>query len=406
VKYVVIIGDGMADRGLKELGGRTPLEQAFTPNMDKLAREGTVGMVRTVPRGLHPGSDVANLSILGYDPGAYYTGRAPLEAASIGVKLGERDVAYRCNLVTLGFNKEKTRASMEDYSAGHISTEEARVLMEDLNAEIGSKDVSFYPGISYRHLMVWAGGEAGPECTPPHDIIGKEITDYLPLGPGCEFLKGLMVASLGVLERHEINRKRVEGGKRPANSIWLWGQGRKPSLPLFSEKYGLKGAMVSAVDLTKGLGIYAGLEILNVPGVTGYLDTNYAGKAEYSLKALERVDLVYIHVEAPDEASHSGNYKDKIRAIEDIDALVLGTILRGMRAFEDYRILLMTDHHTPVELRTHTDEPVPFVIYDSRFKRRNRVGYSEGIAGAEGAVRVERGHELMDYFIKSVLEGD
>jgi 2,3-bisphosphoglycerate-independent phosphoglycerate mutase len=406
MKYVVIIGDGMADRGLKELGGMTPLQKAFTPNMDKLAREGAPGMVRTVPEGILPGSDVANLSILGYDPGAFYTGRAPLEAASMGVKLDDRDVAYRCNLVTLSFNRERTKARMEDYSAGHISTEEARVLIEDLNAKLGSKDISFYPGISYRHLMVWSGGESGPECTPPHDIIGKEVTDYLPLGPGCELLKELMVASLGVLEGHEINKKRAEGGKNPANSIWLWGQGRKPSLPPFSEKYGLKGAMVSAVDLTKGLGIYAGLEILDVPGVTGYLDTNYVGKAEYSLKALETVDLVYIHVEAPDEASHSGSYKDKIRAIEDIDALVLGTILRGMRAFEDYRILLMTDHPTPVELRTHTDEPVPFVIYDSRVKNQNRVGYNEEIANAEGVVRVERGHELMDHLIKSELPGE
>jgi 2,3-bisphosphoglycerate-independent phosphoglycerate mutase len=401
MKYAVIIGDGMTDRGLKELGGRTPLQAAFTPNMDKLAKEGTLGVVRTIPEGLHPGSDVANLSILGYDPKKFYTGRAPLEAASIGVKLGDKDVAFRCNLVTLRYDREKTKAYMEDYSAGHISTAEARVLIEDLNKEIGAEGVSFYPGVSYRHLMVWTDGEAGSECTPPHDIIGKEITDYLPLGSGSEFLRALMRDSVDILESHEINKQRISSGKKPANSIWLWGQGGKPQLPLFSEKYGIKGAMVSAVDLTKGLGIYIGMEILNVPGVTGYLDTNYVGKAEYSLEALERVDLVYIHVEAPDEASHAGNYKDKIKAIEDFDALVVGTVLRGIRAFEDYRVLVMPDHPTPIEVRTHTDEPVPFVIYDSREKKNNKGAvFSEEILNAEGVVKIQHGHELMDYFIR------
>lgn len=396
-----MIGDGMADRKLAELGGLTPLQKAFTPNMDKLAREGTLGVVRTVPEGSPPGSDVANLSIMGYDPARYYTGRAPLEAASMGVDLGEGDVAFRCNLVTLHFDKDRKRACMEDYSAGHISTAEARALIEELDRKAGSDRVRFHAGISYRHLMVWSQGEAGAECTPPHDITGKEVTDYLPLGPGAEFLRGLMLSSVGILESHEVNRQRQAAGKRPANSIWLWGQGRKPSLPLFGDRYGLRGALVSAVDLTKGLGMYAGLEVLDVPGVTGYLDTNYAGKAEYSLKALERVDFVYIHVEAPDEASHAGNYKDKIKAIEDFDALVVGTVMRGMRPFHDYRILLMPDHPTPIELKTHTDEPVPFVIYDSRAKRRNSAGFSEEILEAEGAVRIERGHELMDYFIKS-----
>jgi 2,3-bisphosphoglycerate-independent phosphoglycerate mutase len=401
MKYVILIGDGMADRRLKELDGKTPLEAAFTPNMDKLAREGTQGSVRTVPEGMQPGSDVANMSILGYDPSEFYSGRGPLEAASMGVELKETDMAFRCNLVTLGFNKEKTRAHMADYSADHVTSAESRVLMEELNREIGSKGVIFYPGVSYRNLMVWAEGEAEAELTPPHDITGKDITDYLPMGPGGEFLQDLMRSSVGILERHEVNAKRVGKGKRPANSIWLWGQGRKPSLPMLEEKYGIRGAMVSAVDLTKGLGIYAGMDILDVPGVTGYLDTNYAGKAEYSLKALEGVDLVYIHVEAPDEASHEGDYRNKIKAIEDFDALVVGAVMRGMKAFDEYRVLLMPDHATPVEVMTHTDEPVPFVIYDSRAKKENRNPFfSEEILKDADAVKIERGFELMEYFVK------
>ena len=401
MKYVVLIGDGMADWPIRELGGKTPLQAAFTPNMDKLAREGQRGVVNTIPEGFSPGSDVANLGIMGYDPAKYYTGRAPLEAASMGVELNDKDVAYRCNLVTLKFNREKTKAFMEDYSAGHISSADAKSLVEFLGREMDVKEVVFHPGVSYRHLMIWKGGRAGAECTPPHDIIGKEITDYLPLGSGGEFLRDLMRDSVDVLELHEINRQRLDMGKNPANSIWLWGQGRKPSLPSFKEKYGVDGALVSAVDLARGLGLYIGLEILQVPGITGYLDTNYAGKAEHSLEALERVDFVYVHVEAPDEAGHSGNYEDKIKAIEDFDALVVGTMLRGLKEFEEYRVLLMPDHATPIEVRTHTTEPVPFIIFDSRSVRDNTdASYSEEILDLEDALRITRGHDLMEYFIK------
>lgn len=391
----------MTDRPLKELGGKTPLQKAFTPNMDRLAKEGIMGSARTVPAGFHPGSDIANLSILGYNPRDYYTGRAPLEAASIGVELKEGDVAYRCNLVTLRYDKQKVSAIMEDHSGGHISTDEAALLIKDINKKLGNETLTFYPGVSYRHLMVWKDGEANVECIPPHDIIGKDIAGYLPTGYGEEVLREAMHNSVGILESHSVNKERVNNGKNPANSIWLWGQGKKPNLPKFSDKYGIKGALVSAVDLTKGLGIYAGFEILNVPGVTGYLDTNYAGKAEYSLSALDKADLVYIHVEAPDEAGHSGNYKDKIKAIEDIDALVVGAVLRGAKAFEEYRILLMPDHATPVEIRTHTDEPVPFVIYDSRLKKKNEGAvFDESITGRGDIVVVEEGYKLMDYFIK------
>jgi 2,3-bisphosphoglycerate-independent phosphoglycerate mutase len=401
MKYIVIIGDGMADRPLKELEGKTPLQRAFTPNMDRLAREGLIGMVRTVPPGFHPGSDVANLSILGYDPRKFYSGRAPLEAASMGVELGQNDVAYRCNLVTLKFDKEKVRAVMEDYSGGHISTAEAHELITDINGQLGTDDIRFYPGVSYRHLMVWRNGELDVECVPPHDISGKEIADYLPSGQGEEVLRELMRSSVGVLNCHPVNRERVAQGKKPANSIWLWGQGKKPRIPTFREKYSLSGALVSAVDLTKGLGVCAGFEILSVPGVTGYIDTNYTGKAEYSLKALEKCDFVYIHVEAPDEAGHSGNYRDKVKAIEDFDALVVGTVLRGAKAFDEYRILLMPDHATPIEARTHTSEPIPFVIYDSRTRHDNKgAAFEEGIAERKDIKVVEEGHTLMDYFIK------
>ncbi|MBI4823404.1 MAG: cofactor-independent phosphoglycerate mutase [Nitrospirae bacterium] len=401
MKYVVIVGDGMADWPLKELGGRTPLQKAFTPNMDKLAKEGTIGMVKTIPNGFSPGSDVANMSILGYDPLKFYTGRAPFEAVSMGIELKDEDAAYRCNLVTLRFNKTKTKAYMEDYSAGHISTAEASAVIDELNKKLGSKDIAFYSGVSYRNLMVWSKGLLQPECTPPHDITGKEIFGYLPVGQGEDVLRNLMLNSVDILEPHPLNKERVRQGKKPANSIWLWGQGKKPKLPTFNKKYRIKGSLVSAVDLTRGLGIYAGFEILDVPNVTGYLDTNYVGKAEYSLKALERVDLAYIHVEAPDEAGHSGNYNDKIKAIEDIDALVVGTVLRGMKAFDEYKILFLPDHATPVEVKTHTPEPVPFVIYDSRSKRKNEgAAFDETIKDRDNIMVIEEGYKLMDYFIK------
>ncbi|VAX27267.1 Predicted functional analog of homoserine kinase, partial [hydrothermal vent metagenome] len=404
MKYIVIIGDGMADRPIEELGGKTPLQAAFTPNMDRLARTGIPGKVRTIPEGFSPGSDVANLSILGYNPAKYYPGRAPLEAVSMGVQLDNTDVAFRCNLVTLKYSRKRDRAIMEDYSAGHISTEEAGELIDALNRELGDDSVTFHPGISYRHLMVWKNGEYELECVPPHDIIGKEITGYLPVGKGEDLIRNLMTLSVAVLEGHPVNKKRISEGKLPANSIWLWGQGRKPDISTFREKYGVSGALVSAVDLTKGLGIYAGFEILKVPGVTGYLDTNYMGKAEYALKALDKHDFVYIHVEAPDEAGHGGNYRDKIRAIEDFDALVVGTVMRGARSFEQYRILLMPDHPTPVEVRTHTADPVPFVIYDSTDAKDNPgVTFDESITERDGIVVIEEGHRLMDYFIKGAL---
>lgn len=398
MKYIVIVPDGAADYPLEELGGLTPLQAARTPNMDWLACHGLTGSVKNIPQGFSPGSDVANLSILGYDPKVYYTGRAPLEAVSMGLNLSKNDVAYRCNLVTLKV-LDKNKIFMEDYSAGHISSEEAKSLIEEIDRKLGSDNLRFYPGVSYRHIMLWKDGSDEVECTPPHDITGKEISMYLPVGKNSKFLKDLIFKSMDILKDHQINKKRVSEGKKPANSIWLWGQGRTPMLPKFQEKYGISGALISAVDLTKGLGILAGFHIINVPGATGWIDTNYEGKADYALNALERVDFVYIHIEAPDEAGHQGDYKLKIKAIEDIDSIVIKKILdEAPRKFKEFKILLLPDHPTPIKLRTHTDEPVPFVIYDSnRTEKKNRE-FSEEILKSPD-IQIEDGYKLMNLFI-------
>ncbi len=403
MKYVVIIGDGMADRPVEVLDGKTPLQRAAIPNMDRLVQQGTVGKIRTVPEGFHPGSDIANLNILGYDPQKFYSGRAPLEAASIGIDLRENDVAYRCNLVTLKYNKDKTRAVMDDYSSGHISTGESTELMNEINSEIGSAEIRFYPGVSYRHIMVWSSGATDIECTPPHDITGKDIADYLPVGDREDMLRDIMMKASGILEGHPVNRERMKKGNKPANSIWFWGQGKKLNIPTFREKYSLEGALVSAVDLMRGLGINAGFEILQVPGITGYLDTNYIGKAEAALNALKQKDIVYIHVEAPDEAGHSGKVTDKIQAIEDFDRLVVGTVMEGLKSFDEYRVLILPDHATPISIKTHSEEPVPFVIFDSRNRRENKsIGFDETITERDDILIFEEGHKLMDYFIKNI----
>jgi len=398
----------MADRPLAELSGKTCLQAAQTPNLDRLARHGQPGMVHTVPDGFQPGSDVANLSVLGYDPKRYYTGRSPLEAVSIGVELGPDDVAYRCNLVTFRIVSGRTptsgsrrRAIMEDFSAGHISTQEARQLIEELNRALGTDRIRFYAGVSYRHLMVWKGGRERIECTPPHDIQDKDIADYLPRGEDDDVINGLMESSYDLLADHPLNKNRVHNGKRPANSIWLWGQGRRPSLPTFREKYGLEGAMISAVDLTKGIGLCAGFDVINVPGATGWIDTNYVGKAEHALFALKTKDFVYLHVEAPDEAGHTGDIKNKLKAIEDFDEFIVGNIVQGMKQFNEYRILVLPDHPTPIEIRTHSADPVPFVLYDSRERRAGEaIPYDERIADRQDALLFTEGYRLMDYFLK------
>jgi len=398
MKYIVIVPDGAADYPLDELGGLTPLQVANTPNMDYLASCGITGSVRNIPPGFSPGSDVANLSILGYDPKVYYTGRAPLEAVSMGLNLSKDDVAYRCNLVTLKII-DKKRILMEDYSAGHISSEEAKILIEEVNSKLGNDSLKFYPGVSYRHIMIWKGGSEDVECTPPHDITGKEISMYLPIGKNSQILKELIFKSMDILKDHPVNKKRISEGKKPANSIWLWGQGKTPSLPTFKEKYGVSGALISAVDLTKGLGILAGFHIINVPGATGWIDTNYVGKAEYALNSLERVDFVYIHIEAPDEAGHQGDYKLKIKALEDIDSIVVKRVLDGAsKRFKEFKILLLPDHPTPVKVKTHTAEPVPFIIYDSTKEYEKKRKFSEEIVISPD-IQIEEGFKLMDLFI-------
>jgi 2,3-bisphosphoglycerate-independent phosphoglycerate mutase len=333
--------------------------------MDFLAERGEVGVLRTIPDGFEPGSDVANLTILGYNPRKFYSGRAPIEAAYRGIKLGQHDVAYRCNLVTLKIPdiKDLKNAVMEDYSAGHITTKEAKVIIDDLNKVIGNKYISFYSGVSYRHIMVWKNGRHRIRCTPPHDISGRKIERYLPEGNGDGILRSIMEKSVEFLSRHRINRKRIESGLRPANSIWLWGQGRDIEMPTYKEKYRLRGTLISAVDLTRGLGIKAGFRIIKVRGATGYLDTNYEGKAMAALRSLRDHDIAYVHVEAPDEAGHNGDVNAKVKAIEDFDKKVVGEIIKGVKRYEEYSILVLPDHFTPVSVRTHTDNPVPYVIY-------------------------------------------
>lgn len=365
MKYVILQGDGMPDHKLPELDGKTPLEVARTPNLDMIAKHAQMfGMVKTIPDPLPPGSDVGNLTVLGYDPMVYYTGRSPLEAASIGVNLEQGDVTLRCNLVTL--QDENGSTIMEDYSAGHISSEEASEIISGLQKELDLNSFTLHPGVSYRHLLVWPGGNMGINTTPPHDISGKAIEAHLPSGEGAQKLSELIEKSREILKDHPVNKKRIEEGKNPANSIWLWGQGTAPKMPTFKELYGLTGSVISAVDLVKGIGIYAGLEVINVPGATGYLDTNYEGKVDYALDSLERLDLTMIHIESTDETGHVGKAELKIQAIEDFDGRVVGRVLEGIKRFDEYRILVMSDHPTPIDLRTHVNEPVPFAIYDSR----------------------------------------
>lgn len=398
MKYIVLLGDGMSDEAVKDLDGKTPLQAAKTPHMDAMARRGRIGLAHTVPKGLPPGSDVANLSVFGYDPRTCYTGRSPLEAASMGVQLGPNDVAFRVNLVNL--LPTKGTLVMNDYSAGHISTEEGRELIEAIQQQIGDDEFQFYPGVGYRHLMVWRNGKSGMSATPPHDISGKSILDYLPKGEGADKLIYLMNSSQMILNNHPQYRRRLEADKIPANSIWLWGHGKAPRMEPFKEKFGLTGAVISAVDLINGIGIGAGLDVIRVEGATGYLDTNYEGKVQAALEALETHDYVYLHVEAPDEASHSGNLSHKLQAIEDFDAKVVGPIMEGIRRFGSFRILCTPDHPTPLRLKTHTDAPVPFIIYDGGESEDDSIaGYDEDSARTSGLV-LEEGHRLMELLLE------
>lgn len=392
MKVIILLGDGMSDISYGELDNKSPLQYAATPNMDFMARHGLVGLAHTVPDGLPPGSDVANLSVFGYDPRTCYTGRSPLEAISMGVALGPDDVAFRMNLITL--KPQGSSIYMQDFSAGHISTAEAHELVETLQKDLGTAEIEFHPGVGYRHLMVWRGGRDGMRTTPPHDISGKAIRDSLPSGDGADKLINIMNHAQMALHNHPVNVRRKEQGNLPANSVWLWGHGKTPRIEPYREKFGLSGAVISAVDLIKGIGVCAGLDIINVEGATGYIDTNYLGKGRAALAALENHDFVYVHVEAPDEASHAGNMQHKLQAIEDFDRLVVGTVLEGIGKFGDYAVLCMPDHPTPVKLMTHTSEPVPFVIYRGGTGEGNgAVSYDEIQAKSTGLLM--EGHSLL-----------
>lgn len=400
MKYVVVQGDGMADRPMPELSNRTPLDVANTPHLDRMASRGILGMTPTIPRGMPPGSDVGTMSILGYDPRQYHTGRSPIEAASMGVQLGADDVAFRCNLVTV--EAADGDELMRDFTAGHISTEEAARLIEDIAAACGGNGLEFHPGVSYRHLLVWRGGEQEMRTTPPHDIVGQSIAAHLPDGHGAERLRDVMERSRAVLRDHPVNAERGARGAAQATQIWLWGQGRQPSVPTLKERFGLDGAVIAAVDLVNGLGVLAGLDRIRVPGATGYLDTDYGAKAEYGLRSLCDHNFLFLHVEAPDEAGHMGDAREKVKAIEAIDELIVGRFFDGLSQFGDWRMMVLPDHPTPCALKTHSDEPVPFTVFSSsdleKAKGPSR-RYTEADARDHG-IFIPNAHTMLERFLR------
>lgn len=397
MKYIVILGDGMADEPIAELGDRTPLEYAKTPAMDALAGQGELGLSKTVPASMKPGSDVANLAVLGYDPEKNYSGRSPLEALSVGVKMEDDDVVFRCNIVTLTEEEPYEEKTILDHSAGEISTEEADVLMEAVREHFNSEKFQFYTGTSYRHITVWKQGTVLP-MEQPHDHLGEKIGQYLPKEA---VFRQMMEKSFDFLNDHPINQKRAAEGKNKANSLWFWGAGTKPALSNFKEKTGLNGAMISAVDLLKGIAVGTGMRVIEVPGANGSLHTNYEGKANAAVKAVleEGSDFVYVHVEAPDEMGHQGSVPNKIQAIEFLDSRVVAPIVEAMNASgEDYRLLVMPDHPTPIRCRTHTSDPVPYILYDSTRQRKALAHYSEKEALATGILE-PNGYRLLERMI-------
>lgn len=397
MKYIVVIGDGMADYPLEELGGKTVLQSSVIPNMDYIASNGVSGLLKTVPEGMEPGSDVANLSIMGYDPKKYYTGRGPLEAASIGADLQNGEVAFRCNFIT------ERDGKLADFNANHISTEESEKLIKTLNQEFGEVG-KFYLGVSYRHLFVLNDESASSlKSTPPHDVVGGSIEENLlkPYGDkNAELLNKIMRDSEEMLEDHPVNRKRVASGKNPANMMWLWGQGTKPNMTPFAEKYGLKGATITGVDLIKGIGIYLGLTNIDVPGATGYFDTDYNQKANYAVDALDDHDLVFVHVEAPDEAGHAGDIEEKIKAIESIDVKIVGKLLDELPKFDDYAISILPDHATPIKVKTHTMDPIPYAMCSTNGIKDNISQYNE-FSAKMGSLGTVEGYKFMKKFLDS-----
>lgn len=405
MKYVVFLGDGMADYPFDGLGGKTPLETAKKPHMDQIAQNGVLGLVKTIDDALSPGSDVANLSVLGYDPMVYYTGRSPLEALSIGVPLSDMDVTFRANLVTLSGEENYADKTMVDYSSGEITTQESGELIAFLQDKLHFDRLSLYKGISYRHLLVWDGGSTQVTLTPPHDISDRKITDYLPQGDGADILLEIMEESHKLLKNHPVNLARMERGLNPANSLWIWGEGRRPALDSFEKKYGVRGSMISAVDLLKGIGKGSGMNVVEVEGATGNIDTNFDGKAQAAIRELQSgQDFVYIHVEAPDECGHHGDAEGKVKSIELIDEKIIAPVMEYLGSCgEDFRVLLTPDHPTPLTIKTHARDAVPFAIFDSRADSEGLgLAYNEKNAKETG-VFLDKGCYLMQYLLHGEL---
>jgi len=393
-KYVIIIPDGAADEPLEQFAGQTVLEAAEIPNMDKISTLGRQGLVQTVPEGIEPGSDVAQMSLLGYDPKRYYSGRAPIEAVARNIKLSLEDWVFRCNLVTIADGK------MADHSAGHISTIEAGNLIKELAEQLGNEQVTFHTGVSYRHLLVFKGIDFDVQTYPPHDYIGKAIEKILPRGKGADLLIDLMARSQQLFANHDINKVRRDLGENQVSSIWLWGQGKKAQMERFQKRFGIKGAAITAVDLVRGLAKLIGFDLIDVPGATGFVDTNYQGKAAAAIEALEKYDIVFVHIEAPDEASHNGNAEMKKKAIEQVDKHIVGPVLEALQKYESWRILVMPDHPTPVRTCAHSAEPVPFAMAGTNISGILHSNFGETNAAKSG-LRIDNGFELMEYFLKS-----
>jgi 2,3-bisphosphoglycerate-independent phosphoglycerate mutase len=393
-KYAIIIPDGAADEPIAELGDKTVLEAAQTPNMDKISSQGRQGLARTVPEGMEPGSDVAQMSLLGYDPLRYYTGRAPIEAVARNIELSDDDWVFRCNLVTIADDK------MADHSAGHISTEEANKLVKELNEQFGNEQTRFHAGVSYRHLLVFKRIDFDVQTYPPHDHIGKDKDKILPRGRNAELLIDLMARSHQLFINHDINKVRKDLGENQVSSIWLWGQGKKARMESFEKRFGIKGATITAVDLARGLSILVGFELIDVPGATGFVDTNYQGKASAAIEALDRYDLVFVHVEAPDEASHAGSAEMKKKAVEQIDKYIVGPVFEALQKYESWRILVAPDHPTPIRTCAHSAEPIPFAMAGGNITGILHTAFSEANAAKSG-FRIDNGFELMEYFLRS-----
>ena len=403
MKYAILVGDGMSDRPIKELDGKTPLEAAHIPNMAALAKEGRLGVASTIPKGMSSASDIANMSILGYDPKIYYRGRGPLEAANIGVPIGDNEVAFRCNLITVNGD------ILSDYSAGHISDKEAKILMEFINGKLSDDHTKFYHGTSYRNLAIIRAKSSREaeelmklSCTPPHNISNESVSKHLPKGAGAESIIKLMNASRDILDKHEINKVRLDLKENPANMIWLWGQGTNPNLPSYKDLFALDGAMISAVDLLKGIAKLIGLDVINVPGATGYYDTNYKGKGEAAIKSLKSKAFVFVHVEAPDEAGHNGDLRQKIEAIENFDKYIVGPVWAALKSKDEYRVMVLPDHATPVSVRTHTDDLIPFVMCGKGIAPSGASAFSENEA-MKSRFRFKSGCSLTEYFMRKNL---